>query len=105
MGMELLASPYLEERNGGFYSPVEAARARVQHLESSLLFWPYMAVVDGFQHWVYENPQAAMDPANCDRQWTSLWNRLMTGVEWSGFDDVVDLVGIWNAQLLEPHSE
>jgi oligoendopeptidase F len=30
-----------------------------------------------------------MEPANCDRQWTSLWNRFMTGADWSGFEDVV----------------
>ena len=41
MGMELLASPYLAEEGGGFYSPQDAARARVEHLERWLLFWPY----------------------------------------------------------------
>ena len=56
MGMELLASPYLTRQNGGFYSESEAARARIEHLEGMILFWPFMAVVDSFQQWVYENP-------------------------------------------------
>jgi oligoendopeptidase F len=51
-----------------------------------LRFWPYMAVVDGFQHWVYENHAAATDPANCDAAWTDLWQRFMPGVDWSGLE-------------------
>ena len=84
MAMELLASPYLEEERGGYYSPGEAARARIQYLESMVLFWPYMAVVDAFQHWVYENQQEALDPDNCDACWAGLWSRFMPGVDWSG---------------------
>lgn len=83
MAMELLASPYLE---GSFYSKEEANRARKQHLTKCLKFWPYMAVVDGFQHWVYENPAAARDGSACDAAWLSLWNRFMPGVDWSGLE-------------------
>jgi len=86
MGMELLASPYLPARNGGFYLDADAARARVEHLEQAILFWPFMAVVDAFQHWVYENPDAALDPANCDAQWAAQWSRFMRGVDWSGLE-------------------
>ena len=73
---------------GGFYTPAEAARARIEHLEGNITFWPYMAVVDAFQHWVYENPDAAQDPANCDAGWAGLWQRFMPGVDWSGLEDV-----------------
>jgi len=86
MSMELLAAPYLTRDQGGFYSPQEAARARIEHLEGAILFWPYMAVVDAFQHWVYENPDAAADPANCDARWDALWERFMPGVDWSGLE-------------------
>jgi oligoendopeptidase F len=84
--MELLTAPYLLEEEGGFYSMKEAARARIEQLEEYLLFWPYMAVVDSFQHWVYENHEAASNPANCDAHWTLLWQRYMKGVDWSGLD-------------------
>ena len=87
MGMELLASPYLEADKGGFYDKKDAARARIEHLESNINFWPYMAVVDAFQHWVYENPEKAAHPANCDAAWGDLWDRFMQGVDWSGFED------------------
>ncbi len=86
MGMELLASPYLVRSTGGFYTPQQAARAHVEHLESNILFWPYMAVVDSFQHWAYENPTKSDDPRNCDAAWTELWQRFMPGVDWSGLE-------------------
>ncbi len=86
MSMELLAYPYLSVEKGGLYSEEDAARARIEHLEHIIAFWPYMAVVDSFQHWVYENHQAAMDPANCDAAWLDLWRRYIPGVDWSGLE-------------------
>lgn len=86
MSMELLSSPYLESDKGGFYSLQESARARLQYLESMLLFWPYMAVVDAFQHWVYENPQNSLSADNCDQCWAQLWARFMPGVDWGGLE-------------------
>jgi len=97
MAMELLASPYLTSDFGGFYTPAQAARARIEHLEKCITFWPYMAVVDAFQHWVYENPQQALDPANCDACWKEQWSRFMQGVDWSGLEDVV--VTGWHRKL------
>jgi oligoendopeptidase F len=86
MGMELLSAPYLA---GTFYTPEDANRALAEHLEEMLSFWPYMAVVDAFQHWAYQNPAAARLPAECDACWTSLWQRFMVGVDYSGFEDWV----------------
>jgi oligoendopeptidase F len=87
MGMELLAAPYLSKEQGGFYSKQETARARIEHLEEAIRFWAYMAVVDAFQHWVYENLELAKDPLNCDAKWGELWDRFMLGVDWSGLED------------------
>jgi oligoendopeptidase F len=86
MSVELLAAPYLTKVHGGFYTPAEAARARIEHLERILTFLPYMAVVDAFQHWVYTHPQEAMDAANCDAAWDELWLRFMIGVDWTGYE-------------------
>ncbi len=88
MGMELLASPYLTKENGGFYTDAEAARARIEHLEGMILFWPFMAVVDSFQQWVYENPKAGADPLACDKKWAELWERFIPGVDWTGLEQV-----------------
>lgn len=84
MGMELLASPFLPSSKGGFYTEEENARAMIGHLEQLLVFWPYMAVVDGFQHWVYTHHSEASDPRSCDAAWSGLWDRFMKGVDWSG---------------------
>jgi len=84
MSMELLGSPYL---HGSFYDDVrDANRARTEHLESCVLFWPYMAVVDAFQHWVYENPSESRIAANCDAEWTRQWQRFMPVVDWTGLE-------------------
>jgi oligoendopeptidase F len=88
MGMELLASIYLAKQDGGFYSELEAAHARVEHIESEILFWPFMAVVDSFQQWVYENPSKGINPAACDAKWGELWDRFLPGVDWSGLEDI-----------------
>ncbi|MFZ5858350.1 MAG: M3 family oligoendopeptidase [Chloroflexota bacterium] len=87
MGMELLASPYMTKEFGGFYSDEESARARIAHMESIITFWPYMALVDAFQHWIYENPAEASDGERCGMKWAELWDRFMQGIDYSGFED------------------
>lgn len=89
MSMELLGSPYLAGSPQGFYSAADAARARIEHLEDLILFWPYMAVVDAFQHWAYEHPSAAAAPANLDLKWSELWGRFMRGVDYSGLEPIM----------------
>lgn len=95
--MELLGAPYLADEKDGFYTPQEAARARLAHLESLLRFWPYMAVVDAFQHWVYENPHDARQPEACDRAWMNLWRRFMPDVDWTGYEE--SLMTGWQRKL------
>ncbi|MBN1564864.1 MAG: M3 family oligoendopeptidase [Anaerolineae bacterium] len=96
MAMELLAAPYLTTDHGGFYTDSEAARARAEHLEGILLFWPYMAVVDAFQHWIYENPDAARDTDQCDAQWSELMRRYLPDIAWSGVEDTLAIY--WRRQ-------
>jgi oligoendopeptidase F len=95
--MEFLSYPYLTEEEGGFYNTRDAARACLEHLEKSLLFWPYMAIVDAFQHWVYENPESAANPANCDTKWGELWDRFMIGIDWSDLEE--EKVTGWHRKL------
>ena len=86
MAMELLAAPFVSTEHGGFYAEAEARRFRLMHLEQMLTFWPYMAVVDAFQHWAYIHHEQASDPANCDACWLDLWGRYLPGVDWSGLE-------------------
>jgi oligoendopeptidase F len=87
MAMELLAAPYLTQEFGGYYTKSEAARARIEHLESEILYWPFIAVTDAFQHWVYENPNLGSDPASCDAKWEELWQRFIPAVDWNGLEE------------------
>ena len=86
MSMELLASPYLSKERGGYYTDEECARSRIEHLEGIITFWPYMALVDAFQHWIYENPAEASDGQRCEIKWGELWDRFIKGVDYSGLE-------------------
>ena len=97
MAMEMLALPYLEKDKGGFYTPEEAVRARQEQLERIVLFLPYMAVVDGFQHWVYAEAPDNVAAADMDAKWDELWTRFMGGTDWSGLE--VERVTGWHRKL------
>jgi len=87
MSMELLASPYKTKEFGGFYTESEAARAMIELLEGFITFWPYMALVDAFQHWIYENPAEGSIASKCEERWAELWDRFMPGIDYSGLED------------------
>ncbi len=97
MSMELLSAPYLTKDSGGFYNVTESARARIEHLEGIILFMPYMAMVDAFQHWVYTHPDQASDPAQCDAAWDDLSSRFMSDIDYSGFE--AERVSGWHHKL------
>ncbi len=83
MAMELLSAPYLAQAQGGFYEEEEANRAYAQMLRSIVLFLPYMAVVDLFQHWVYVEASPEVTPAEMDAKWGELWDRFMPGADFT----------------------
>lgn len=98
MAMELLAMPYIGGDNGDvYYDQSDAARSRTEHLRKIILFWPYMAVVVEFQHWIYNNHGTATDPANCDAKWIELWERFMPGVDFYNLEEF--LPNRWRQQL------
>lgn len=97
MSMELLTVPFLSSEQGGFYTADEARRARIEQLEGILLFLPYMSVIDEFQHWVYENPDAAREPSNLDRRFLQLHETYLPAVDWSGLSE--ERATIWQRQL------
>ena len=53
MSMELLSRPYMDE----FYSEDELTRLRDEQIREGLSFFPFMAMIDAFQHWVYTAPE------------------------------------------------
>ena len=97
MAMELIASPYKTRNHGGFYTENEAARAMIELLEGIIRFWPYMALVDAFQHWIYENPKDSSDASRCEEAWAALWDRFIVGIDYSGLEDAKKTY--WHTQL------
>ncbi|MEM9021999.1 MAG: M3 family oligoendopeptidase [Planctomycetota bacterium] len=98
MGLELIGMPEV----GVFYVGDEAAsrRARREHLEKIIRFFPWMATVDRFQFWLYENPDHTTEQR--DAAWLQLMDRFGSrsggvGVDWSGIED--QLACYWHRQI------
>ena len=89
--MELLASPFLSSDRGGVYAGPQWSQERLEALTEVLEFWPYMAAVDAFQHWVYEDPRAARNPDRCDETWAGLVRRFMPHLDWTGLEESLGL--------------
>lgn len=91
MAMELLGNQHLEE----FYAPAEANRARKTHLEGIIGFFPWMATVDAFQHWIYSHPGHTR--AERTAAWLALMDRFGGDVDWSGHESA--RANLWHRQL------
>jgi oligoendopeptidase F len=88
MSMELLSAPFLSKEKGGFYgNATHANRAYAGILRDGfVLFLPYMAVVDAFQHWVYADAGDDITSDDLDAKWGELWDRFMPGLDYSGYE-------------------
>jgi oligoendopeptidase F len=83
MAMELLSAPYWSRERGGYYSEEDYRRARIDHLEGIILFFPHCATVDAFQHWIYTDPEGADADAR-DAAWLALRQRFERGIDYGG---------------------
>ena len=91
MAMELLGNEFLEE----FYPTAEANRARKTHLEGIIGFFPWMATVDAFQHWIYTH--AGHTRAERKAAYLQLMDRFGGDVDYSGYEEV--RAHSWHRQL------
>jgi len=91
MSMELLGNQCLDT----FYEAADADRARIDHLQGILKFFPWMACIDGFQHWIYTHP--GHDQAERKAAWLEILTRFEGIVDWSGFEDI--RAHLWHRQL------
>lgn len=80
MGMEFMALRHLD----AFFGPEDVQCFRRLKLIDTITILPYIAVVDAFQHWVYEHPTHT--PEERDRAWSELWDEFLPGVDWSGHE-------------------
>lgn len=93
MSMELLSMDYWDEF---FDNEQDLVRAKRQHLESIIETLPWVATVDKFQHWLYENP----GHTNAER--TAAWDRIFTTfaenvTDWPGLEKFRSYA--WQRQL------
>lgn len=78
MAMEFFAWPHMEGFFGG-----DADKARESHMLECLTFIPYGAMVDEFQHRVYEKPE--MRPQERNALWLSLEAKYRPYLDFAGF--------------------
>jgi len=82
MSMELIS---MEHWDAYFSDPEELKRAKREHLRDILGALPWIATIDKFQHWLYENP--AHTPEQRAEKWTAIFDEFAdTVTDWSGLE-------------------
>lgn len=93
MSMELLSMNYWETY---YTSPDDLKRAKKEHLESILQVLPWIATIDTFQHWIYENPNHSREERKI--KWLDISKKFGTGLtDWTGYESSRDYS--WHKQL------
>jgi oligoendopeptidase F len=93
MSMELLTMDYW---NVFFENEEDLRRAKIQHLESIIETLPWVATIDKFQHWLYENPTHSIEERQS--KWLAIYEQFSDSVtDWTGFEDFKKY--IWQKQL------
>jgi oligoendopeptidase F len=84
MSMELIS---MEHWNVFFTNADELKRAKKEQLDKSLKTLLWIAAVDKFQHWIYENPTHTVGERMV--QWTTVIDQFTSKeIDFSGLDDV-----------------
>jgi oligoendopeptidase F len=93
MSMELLS---MEHWDVFFDDKEQLNRAKKEHLESIIETLPWVATIDKFQHWLYENPNhTVLERTNA---WNEIHNLFISKeIDWTDLQAVKD--NIWQKQL------
>jgi len=84
MSMELLS---MDHWNVFFEDEDELRRAKKEHLAKIIGILPWIATIDAFQHWVYQNPDHS--PTERTENWLRISNGLSDNVtDWTGYEDI-----------------
>jgi len=93
MSMELFSMDYWETF---FDKSADLKRAKEHQLERVITIFPWIAIIDKFQHWVY------LHPAHTNEERIATWNSILKEFQ----DDVIDYSGLekyrsnaWQRQL------
>ncbi|HTS43311.1 MAG TPA: M3 family oligoendopeptidase [Puia sp.] len=93
MTMELFSMDHWEVF---FKNKEDLRRAKEQQIERVITIFPWIATIDKFQHWVYENPNHTVEERT--RQWSSIYSEFSSGtVDWSGLEKYHE--NFWLKQL------
>ncbi len=80
MAMEAFAADHFDV----FYNADDAARAKRSYLEGVIRFFPWMATIDLFQHWIYTHPRHSREERTT--YWLELMDRFGSDIDWSGYE-------------------
>jgi len=93
MSMELIS---MEHWGLFFEDEEELKRAKREHLEQIIETLPWVATIDKFQHWIYENPSHS--PEERKISWNEIFNTFSDNItDWSKLEDNKDY--LWQKQL------
>lgn len=97
MSMELLSLDGYDE----FYSdPEELARAKKNQLLRCIVVFPWIAAVDAFQQWIYNNPTHTAAERNA--AWGNLYRRFHGDtVDWSGYEEMMDTMWLRQGHIFD----
>lgn len=93
MSMELIS---MDHWNIFFDNKADLKRAKLEHLEDLIATLPWVATIDKYQHWIYENPKHTLEERKAN------WNRILDEfsedvTDWDGLQEGKDYM--WQKQL------
>ena len=92
MSMEFFTWPWMH-----LFFEEQTDKFQFTHLSGALLFLPYGATVDEFQHWVYEHPEAS--PAERKAAWRTIETKYLPARDY-GDNEYLNRGGYW---MRQPH--
>ncbi|CAN5186108.1 M3 family oligoendopeptidase [soil metagenome] len=93
MSMELIT---MDHWDVFFENEDDLKRAKRYHLEQIIETLPWVATIDKFQHWVYENPGHTLEERNIT--WNNIFDSFSDNLtDWSGLEEYK--IYLWQKQL------
>jgi oligoendopeptidase F len=93
MSMELIS---MDHWDVFFTDQAELKRAKREHLEDLIETLPWVATIDRYQHWLYENPTHSEEERK--ENWNKIFDQFAdTVTDWSGLQKAKDY--LWQKQL------
>ncbi len=93
MAMELISMEHWDEF---FENPEDLKRARIEHLQDIISTLPWIATIDKFQHWLYENPTHSIEERK--ENWLKILDQFSdTITDWGGLEKFKETM--WQRQL------